>query len=336
MAPCLARMKAMVINDFGGPDVFYSTEIETPTPNEGEVLLKVEATSVNPVDTKIRSGVLQVISPPFPAILQGDVSGIVESVGAGVSDFHPGDEVYSCCGGFKSLQGALAEFVVADAALLAKRPTNLSARQSGVMPLAAITAWDALHDRGHVSSGMKVLVHAGCGGVGHLGVQLAKAAGAEVTTTVSTKDKAHLARELGADHIVLYPDQPVEEYVQEYTNGEGFDLVFDTVGDANLQKSFAAMKLHGQVVSIAARSEQDLTPLHTRGGTLSVTFMLLPLITGVGRKRHGEILEQLTCLVEEGKVRPLLDDSEFTISEVSQAHAKLESGKAVGKISLAW
>ena len=235
-----------------------------------------------------------------------------------------------------SLQGALAEFVVADAALLAKRPTNLSARQSGVMPLAAITAWDALHDRGHVSSGMKVLVHAGCGGVGHLGVQLAKAAGAEVTTTVSTKDKAHLARELGADHIVLYPDQPVEEYVQEYTNGEGFDLVFDTVGDANLQKSFAAMKLHGQVVSIAARSEQDLTPLHTRGGTLSVTFMLLPLITGVGRKRHGEILEQLTCLVEEGKVRPLLDDSEFTISEVSQAHAKLESGKAVGKISLAW
>ena len=326
----------MVINHFGGPEVFCSTEIETPTPNEGEVLLKVEATSVNPVDTKIRSGVLQAISPPFPAILQGDVSGIVESVGAGVSDFHPGDAVYSCCGGFKSLQGALAEFVVADAALLAKRPTNLSARQSGVMPLAAITAWDALHDRGHVSSGMKVLVHAGCGGVGHLGVQLAKAAGAEVTTTVSTKDKAHLARELGADHIVLYTDQPVEEYVQEYTNGEGFDLVFDTVGDANLQKSFAAMKLHGQVVSIAARSEQDLTPLHTRGGTLSVTFMLLPLITGVGRKRHGEILEQLTCLVEEGKVRPLLDDSEFIISEVSQAHAKLESGKAVGKISLAW
>ncbi len=336
MAPCLARMKAMVINSFGGPEVFCSTEIETPTPNEGEVLLKVEATSVNPVDTKIRSGVLQAISPPFPAILQGDVSGIVESVGAGVSDFHPGDEVYSCCGGFKSLQGALAEFVVADAALLAKRPTNLSVRQSGVMPLAAITAWDALHDRGHVSSGMKVLVHAGCGGVGHLGVQLAKAAGAEVTTTVSSKDKAHLARKLGADHIVLYPDQPVEEYVQEYTNGEGFDLVFDTVGDANLQKSFAAMKLHGQVVSIAARSEQDLTPLHTRGGTLSVTFMLLPLITGVGRKRHGEILEQLTCLVEEGKVRPLLDDSEFTISEVSQAHAKLESGTAVGKISLAW
>ena len=101
MAPCLARMKAMVINDFGGPDVFYSTEIETPTPNEGEVLLKVEATSVNPVDTKIRSGVLQAISPPFPAILQGDVSGVVESVGAGVSDFHPGDEVYSCCGGLE-------------------------------------------------------------------------------------------------------------------------------------------------------------------------------------------------------------------------------------------
>ena len=333
---CVGGMKAMVIDEFGGPEVFRAAEVETPTPGDGEVLVRVEASSVNPVDTKIRSGVLAAIAPPFPAILHGDVAGVVESVGPGVDGFLPGDPVYACPGGFKSLPGALAEFVVADAVLLARRPSNLTPRQAGVLPLAAITAWDALHDRGGVAAGMRVLVHAGCGGVGHLGVQLAKAAGAEVATTVSTPAKAELARGLGADAVVLYPEQPVEDYVRECTGGEGFDLVFDTVGDANLQKSFAAMKLHGRVVSIAARSEQDLTPLHTRGGTLSVTFMLLPLITGMGRARHGEILRGLTELVEAGKVRPVLDEFEFDIGEVSQAHARLESGQAVGKVSLAW
>ena len=333
---CVNVVKAIVINEFGGPEVFRAAEVEMHMPGEGEVLIRVEASSVNPVDTKIRSGVLEAIAPPFPAILHGDVAGVVESVGVGVTGLAPGDTVYACAGGFKGLPGSLAEFVLADAALVARRPANLTARAAGVLPLAGITAWDALHDRGQVAAGMRVLVHAGCGGVGHLGVQLAKAAGAEVTTTVSTLTKAELARELGADHVVLYPEQSVEDYVQAYTGGEGFDLVFDTVGDANLQNSFAAMRLQGRVVSIAARSEQDLTALHTRAGTLSVTFMLLPLITGQGRARHGEILRELTDLVEVGKVRPLLDQSAFSIEEVAQAHAKLESGRAVGKISLAW
>ncbi len=329
-------MKAIVINGFGGPEVFHSTEVETPVAKAGEVLIRVEASSVNPVDTKIRSGVLNVLTPPFPAILHGDVAGVVESVGEGVSGFHVGDAVYACPGGFKGLPGALAEYIVADASLVSKRPANLSVREAGVLPLAAITAWDALHDRGGVREGMKVLVHAGCGGVGHLGVQLAKAAGAEVTTTVSTSAKAEIAGKLGADHVVLYPEREVEDYVQEFTGGAGYDLVFDTVGDANLQNSFAAIRLHGMVVSIAARSKQDLKPLHTRGGTLSVTFMLLPLITGLGRARHGEILRELTRLVEAGKVCPLLDESKFEMEDVGAAHAKLEGGSAVGKISLGW
>jgi NADPH2:quinone reductase len=247
-----------------------------------------------------------------------------------------GDPVYACPGGFKHLPGALAEYIVADADLVGKRPANLTSTEAGVLPLASITAWDALFDRGGVREGMKVLVHAGCGGVGHIGLQLAKAAGAEVSTTVSTYEKAEIARDLGADHVALYKEQSVQDYIAEFTGGRGFDVVFDTVGGPNLQNSFQAIRMNGMVVSIAARSVQDLTPLHTMGGTLSVTFMLLPIVTGQRRARHGEILAELTKLVESGKVRPMLDPEVFKIPDVGAAHAKLESGKALGKIALEW
>lgn len=311
-------------------------EMDTPVPGAGEVLIRVEATSVNPVDTKIRAGLLKGLAPPFPAILHGDTAGVVESVGEGVQGLCPGDAVYACPGGFKSLQGALSEFIVADVSLVAKRPVGLNAREAAALPLAGITAWDALFDRARVSAGMQVLIHGGCGGVGHIGIQLAKSVGAMVTATVSTPAKAEIAAGLGADDVVLYPEREVGDYVDEFTGGKGYDVVFDTVGGDNLQKSFEAICLHGKVVSIAARSTQDLTPLHTRGGTLSVTFMLLPLITGEGREQHGEILKEMTTLVELGKLRPLLDESSFSMEEVGGAHTRLESGGAIGKVSLAW
>ena len=329
-------MKAIVINEFGDTGVFQEVEMDKPAVGAGEVLVRVEASSVNPVDTKIRSGVLSGLAPAFPAILHGDCAGVVESVGDGVDSFAPGDGVYCCPGGFKQLPGCLADYVVADACLVAKRPKNLSAVECAALPLASITAWDALFDRGCVEGGMKVLIHAGCGGVGHIGVQLAKAAGAEVTTSVSTPEKAEMAKGLGADYVALYKDRDVADYVDEFTGGSGYDVVFDTVGGECLQNSFKAMKMNGTVVSIAARSEQDLTPLHTMGGTLSVTFMLLPLVTGVGRARHGDILRELTMWVENGDVKPLLDPEVFKIPDVGAAHAKLESGKAVGKIGLEW
>ncbi len=329
-------MKAIVINEFGGPEVFQAMEVEQPSPGKGEVFIQVEASSVNPVDTKIRSGALAGISPPFPAILHGDVSGVISAVGEGVNGFKVGDQVYACPGGFKHLQGGLAEFILADVDLVARRPQNLSSVEAAALPLASITAWDALFDRGGVQEGMKVLVHAGCGGVGHIGLQLAKAVGAEVTTTVSSEEKGIIAKELGADHVVLYKERPVQDYISECTGGAGYDVVFDTVGGENLQNSFQAIRMNGRVVSIAARSEQDLTPLHTMGGTLSVTFMLLPLITGQGRARHGEILHMLKDLVEAGKVRPLLDPEIFKIPSVGAAHSKLESGQALGKIGLEW
>lgn len=327
-------MKSMVIHKFGTPDVFEMADREMPVPQSGEVRIKVAGSSVNPVDTKIRSGAIAAAAPEFPAVLHGDVAGIVDQVGEGVTSFKPGDEVYACAGGFKGLGGALAEYMVADADLLAPKPKNLSMMEAGVLPLVTITAWNALVDRAKVSPGQKVLVHGGTGGVGHVGVQLAKHLGAEVYTTVSTDEKAAAAKELGADHIINYCETEVNDYVDEYTDGKGFDVVFDTVGTDTMDRSFHAAVENGTVVTIAARSTHDLSPLHGKGLTLHVVFMPLPLLKGYGRSAHGEILRRAAKLAEEGKLRPLVDESSFGFEEVGKAHARLEAGQAVGKIAV--
>ena len=167
-----------------------------------------------------------------------------------------------------------------------------------------------------------------------MGVQLAHCAGAMVYTTVSSEHKADQARELGADVTIKYREQSVAEYVQEHTQGQGFDVVFDTVGGDCLTNSFQAVRAGGAVVTIAARSTQDLTPLHGKSVTLHCVFMGLPLVTGKGRARHGEILAQLARLVDNGRVKPLVDSEVFAFKDVGEAHRKLEAGGATGKIAL--
>jgi NADPH2:quinone reductase len=190
------RMRAQVLTRHGGPEGFELREVPKPVPIAGTVLVRIAATSVNPVDLKIREGLP--IAPELPAILGADLAGTVEAVGDGVDAFAPGDEVYGCAGGVKGLGGTLAEYIVADARLLARKPARLSMREAAALPLVAITAWQAL-DRAALASGEQILVHGGVGGVGHLAVQLAKARGARVATTVSSGDAARVARELGAD-----------------------------------------------------------------------------------------------------------------------------------------
>ena len=327
-------MKAMVIREFGSPDVFEFAEIEKPVTQPGEVLIKVVSSSVNPIDTKIRSGAVAALAPDFPAVLHGDVAGVVEEIGDGVTSLKPGDEVYACAGGIKGLGGALAEYMVADAELVAPKPKNLSMTEAGVLPLVTITAWNAIVDRANVRPGQKVLVHGGTGGVGHIGVQLAKQVGAEVYTTVSTDRKGAAAKELGADHVILYKDVSVSDYVEEHTGGKGFDVVFDTVGTHTMDHSFQAAADNGIVVTIAARSTHDLSPLHGKGLALHVVFMLLPLLRGRGRSAHREVLRQTAMLVEDGKLRPLVDEETFSLEDVGKAHARLEAGKAMGKIAV--
>mgnify|MGYP001328284223 FL=1 len=328
-------MKAQVIQGFGDPSVFQIQEIPAPEVIPGHVLIEVKATSVNPIDTKVRSGFVKGVAPDFPAVLHGDVAGIVRAVGEGVTKFQVGDEVYGCAGGFKGMAGgALAEYMLADADLLAHKPKNLTMEEAAALPLVAITAWEALFTRGNLTSGHNILIHAAAGGVGHVAIQLAKWAGATVYTTASSKEKLEIGRRLGADVTINYLEESVQEYVQKYTNDKGFDIVFDTVGGENLDRSFEAAAPLGTVLAIAARSTHDLTPLHSKGLTLHVIFMLLKMLEKELRKEYGQILEKVTNIVEEGKLRPLLDPNIFTFDEISKAHEHLESGKAIGKVVL--
>jgi NADPH:quinone reductase len=327
-------MKAFVIEHFGAPDSFHLADLPMPELLPNHVLIKVAATSVNPLDTKIRRGLIPNITPDFPAVLHGDVAGVIEAVGSNVNAFKVGDEIYGCAGGVKGTGGALAEYMLADSNLIAHKPKSLTMAEAAALPLVSITAWEGLIDRAQVQSGQKVLVYGGTGGVGHLGIQLAKWAGAEVYATVSSPAKEAIALSLGADVAINYHDMAVEEFVAQYTNGQGFDLVFDTVGNDNLQNAFQAVKLNGTVISTVSTSQQNLSLMHAKGLTLHLVYMLLPMLSGINRAHHGKILTQLAQLVDQGQVRPLLDHQTFTFSEVAAAHAHLESGQAIGKIVL--
>ena len=326
-------MKAVVLKGFGGTDNFEVEEIPIPSIKAGHALIKVHASSVNPVDFKIRQGLLPV-GPDLPAVLHGDLSGEIVEVGQGVTDFGKGDTVYGCVGGFSELPGVLAEFALADTQLLAHKPRNLSFEEAAALPLVAITSWNALVDRAKVKEGQRTLVHAGMGGVGHIAFQLVKALGAEVHVTCSSKEKANRTRELGADAVINYRNLNVKEYVESYTEGKGYDVVFDTVGGSCLDDSFSAAKINGTVVSIAARASHDLSQVHVKSLTLHVVFMLLPLIKNEGRSQHGEILSKLAKLVENNQIRPVLHSKSFDFEDVGSAHNCLEKGNVLGKVSL--
>lgn len=324
----------MVLNKFGDVDGFVEQEIPLPDARPGHVVVRVLASSVNPVDYKIRSGALEVIAPEAPTVLGCDFAGEIEEVGEGVVDFQVGDQVFGCAGGVKGCPGALCESMEVDAALIAPKPEKLTMEESAALPLVTITAWDGLIDRANVRKGQRVLVHGGTGGVGHVGIQLAKLAGAEVYVTASSDEKLAAAKDLGADVGIDYTKQEVAEYVAEHTGGDGFDVVFDTVGGDNVLRSFEAAALNGTVVSVNTRVSCDLSLLHQKSLSLHVVFMLIPMLHSRGRAHHGEILRSVAQHADAGRIRPLVHPEKFRFSEVGEAHALLESGKAVGKVVL--
>ncbi|WP_226646830.1 zinc-dependent alcohol dehydrogenase family protein [Microbulbifer variabilis] len=324
-------MKAMIVYTFGGPEVFEKAEVAKPTIKAGHVLVKIAATSVNTVDTMIRQmGKELPISPPAPAILGMDFAGTIEEVGEGVSEYKVGDEVYGCAGGLADLPGTLAEYMVADANLIALKPTNLTMREAAALPLVGITAYEGLQRAG-IKAGQKVLVHGGSGGVGHIALQLARHFGTDVFSTGGGEAQLNLIKKLGGIPI-NYKVESVEEYVQEHTSGDGFDIVFDSVGGPNMSKSFEASALNGQVVSTVALVELDLTTAHFKGLSLHVVFMLIPMLHNFHREKHALILKALKSIVEEGDLKPVLDDTSYKLEEIGKAHERLESGKAMGKI----
>ena len=332
----MKTMKAYVTQTFGAEARFETAEIPIPDAKPRHIIIEVKATSINPIDNKFFRHDIG-FNPQLPAVLHGDVAGIVSEIGTEVESFEVGDEVYACAGGFKGTAGALADFMPADSRLVAKKPTSLSFAEAAALPLVAITAWESLIDAAKIQAGEHVLVHGGTGGVGHVGIQLAKAKEAQVSTTVSSKAKADMAIRLGADHTILYHEESVEEYVQRLTNGVGFDAVYDTVGGATFDQSLKATRKWGRIAALFTGTDsptKDLLPAFLNGLTIHTENMSIPLVTGEGRPHHGEILRAVAKLVDEGKLTPLIHEKRFTFDEVNEAHALFEAKSYTGKIVL--
>ena len=324
-------MKAMILNQYGTESQFELTEINKPKPSKNEVLVKIAASSVNTVDTMIRSmGKELSLSPDTPALLGMDFAGTIESLGKDVNGYTVGDEVYGCAGGLANLPGTLAEYISADISLIAKKPKNLTMREAAALPLVGITALEGL-ERAGIKKGDKVLVHGGSGGVGHIALQLAKYFGAEVFSTGGGDKQTALIESLGATPV-NYKTTKVEDYVDKYTNGDGFDIVYDSVGATNMINSFQAAKLNGHVVSTVSLLELDLTLAHFKGLSIHVVFMLIPMLHNYKKAEHNRILNKITNIIEGGNLKPILDDNHYTLTEVDKAYSRLISGKGMGKV----
>jgi NADPH:quinone reductase-like Zn-dependent oxidoreductase len=320
-------MKALILD---GPDApFRLVDIPRPIAGDGQVLVRVQASGINPLDTKIRAGAAPHARHPFPAVLGIDLAGVVEAVGPNVDGFRRGDAVYGMTGGVGGVQGSLAEYAEVDAALLARKPANLSMREAAALPLAVITAWEGLVDRAGVAAGQTVLIQAGAGGVGHVAVQFALSFGAQVFAT-GRPSHAEYLRSLGAIFIDMQADVP--DYVAQHTAGRGFDLVYDTLGSTTLDASFNAVRRFGHVVSCLGWGSHSLAPLSFKGGTYSGVFTLTPLLTGEGRTHHGAILAEAAKLAEAGKLTPRVDPRHFDFGTVGDAYDAIADHTAKGKL----
>ncbi|EPN6724247.1 zinc-dependent alcohol dehydrogenase family protein [Pseudomonas sp. GD03817] len=304
--------------------------IARPVPGKGQILVRIHAAGVNPLDTKIAIGAGAHARQELPAVLGLDLAGTVVELGEAVDGFTPGQEVFGMAGGIGGAQGTLAEYIAVDARLIASKPHALGMREAAALPLVFITAWEGLVDHANVRSGQRVLIHGGAGGVGQVAVQLAKARGAEVYATGSAGNLDFI-RALGATAID-YQTQRVEAYVEQFTAGEGFDIVYDTVGGSTLDASFKAVKPYtGHVLSCLGWGQHSLAPLSFKSATYSGVFTLAPLLTGKGREHHGSILREAAVLANAGQLAIRVDPQQFALDEVNDAFRQVAEGRGRGK-----
>ena len=327
-------MKAMLMTAIGGPEVLQPAEVETPQPGAGEIRVRLKAAGVNPVDTKLRSRGTY-YPDNMPAIIGCDGAGVVDAVGEGVSRFKTGDEVYFCYGGIGGHPGNYAQYAVLHEEYAAAKPASLSFAEAAAAPLVLITAWESLHDRAGIQAGHKVLVHAGAGGVGHVAIQLARAAGAEVCATVGDAAKADFVRGLGAEPI-LYKEGPFTRSVLEWSGGEGVDIAFDTVGGPTFAATFPAVRIYGDLVSLLQPAgDVDWKVARNRNLRTSLELMLIPMHQGMHDAliHQREILDRCAKLFDEGKLKIHLNKV-LPLEEAPEAHRLIEAGGMVGKLAL--
>jgi NADPH:quinone reductase-like Zn-dependent oxidoreductase len=306
-------MKAVVIHAYGGPEVLKLEDAPRPEPKEDEILIRVVAASVNPVDAAIRKGYLaELIGNKFPLVLGMDVAGVVEKTGAKISKFKVGDPVYA----FFTLasEGGYAQFAVAKESEAAPKPRGVSYVQAAAVPAAASTAWQVLVETAKLSAGQTVLIHGGSGGVGHFAIQIAKARGAKVIATASTANQDFL-KQMGADQAVDYTKTKFEDVAKDV------DVVLDAVGRDTLKRSYGVVKKGGIIVSIVDEPEQAALDTHgIRGMTLRST-------------PKASVLEELTRLIEAKKITPVVSQT-LPLSEVAKAQGQIATRHTRGKIVL--
>jgi NADPH:quinone reductase-like Zn-dependent oxidoreductase len=303
-------MKAAIVKAYGSK--VEVIDIAQPALLDDSLMIEVHATSVNPVDNLIRAGYLKGMLPlPLPYTVGNDVSGVVTQVGKDAVGFKVGDAVFARPNGMQS--GTFAEYVVVKAVDAAHKPANLSHAEAASLPLVALTAWQALVNKGNLQSGQKVLIHAGSGGVGSIAIQLAKHLGATVATTTSSENVA-MVRALGADTVIDYKSQKFEDLVHDY------DLVFDTLGGATRERSYGVLKKGGQLVSIIAPADTSGTA--EKLGVKSEVFFMWP---------SGAQLAQIGKLAEQGRIKPLIYKT-FTLDQAQEAMDYSQSGRAKGKV----
>jgi NADPH:quinone reductase-like Zn-dependent oxidoreductase len=304
-------MKAIRIHQYGGPEVLAQVETQRPTPGPGELLIKVAAAAVNPFDWKVRAGYMKDFLPlTFPATLGWDVSGTVEEVGAGVTQFKRGDEVFS------RLEdgGGYAEYAVAKETIVARKPRTLDYVHTAAVPTAGLTAWQTLFEVAQLRAGQKVLIHAASGGVGNFAVQFAKAKGAYVIGTASAGNQA-LLRELGVDEAIDYNKTRFEDVVRDV------DVVLDTIGGETQERSFEVLKRGGILVSVVQPPSQELAAKY---GVRALFY---------GSHTSSSDLTEIAKLIDSGKVKTVVE-TVLPLAEARRAHELSQSGHARGKIVL--
>ncbi len=329
-------MKAVVMTEPGPPEVLQLREVEDPAiSSPTQIKVKLHAAGVNPIDTKLRKRGLFYGATP-PAILGCDGAGEVVETGEAVSRFQPGDQVWFCHGGLGREQGNYAEFTVLEERRAEFKPAKVDMVHAAAAPLVLITAWEALYDRGRLEEGQDVLVHAGAGGVGHVAIQLAKIRGARVFTTVSSPEKAELARRLGADVVIDYTKENPAEVVDQVTEGRGLDLVFDTVGPEVFRSSIPLLAEYGTLVTILDPGEGLVTSeARNRNLTIAFTLMLTPALKDLPEAlaHQGEILRRCGEWMTEGKLKIEVSRT-LPLAEAAEAHRIIETGHTTGKIVL--
>lgn len=307
-------MKAVVIREYGNADVLKLEEIEKPSPNVDDILVKIHNIGVNPIEYKVRNGLGEVFGMKLPIFPGTEISGTIEEVGENVKRFKAGDEIFGNVNMMRGGGGAYAEYVLAKESEIAHKPKNIDFVNAAAIPVGALTSWKAIFTTGNLQSGQKVLIHGAAGGVGSMGVQLAKAKGAYVYATGSGKNEDFI-KELGADEFIDYTTTKFEDVAKDV------DVVLDTVGGDTQTRSFEVLKKGGFLVSLVSPPSEELAAKY---GVKAQMIQSGP---------NGKLLEEIAKLIEQGKVKAHVE-TVFPLSEIKKAHELSEFGRTRGKIIL--